>query len=101
MTDPSIDQWFEKAISFSKQLGDLPSAAIWALITFAIGARQYYMDKEQQKKDKVWQEIRLKEVEADTLTGQAIVKIADRLTDQVNEIRMTRVILDERLHKGE
>lgn len=79
-----------KAVSAAKDLGDLPSAAIWALLCIILLYYTWNRDQYNRKVDKEWQDIRLKDAEADTVMAQAVGKMAD-------EMARLRTIIDERI----
>lgn len=82
-----------KAVSAAKDLGDLPSAAVWALLCLILLYYTWNRDQYNRKVDKEWQIIRLKDAEADAAMAQAVGKLAD-------EVAKNNIILEERVPRG-
>lgn len=91
--DPQNFEVVNKTVSAAKELGDLPSSAIWALFCLVLVAYVWYTAKSNRQTDLQWQGIRLKDAEADAAMAQAVGKMAD-------EISHLKVIVDERIPRG-
>lgn len=97
----SIPESLRVLTDWSKELGGLEASAIWALVCIGLYYRLWASDKHHEQYDKSWQEIRTKEAISDSRMADAMVRMSETVERHCQETGQIRLILDERIPRGE
>lgn len=89
-----------KAVESAQEIGRLDPASTWAFIALVLMAYIAWDKKQKMKADVVWQDIRLKGIEAASAQATATARVADETEKNSDDLRALRIIIDERLPKG-
>jgi len=76
-----------QTIDGAARLGNLNVASVWAFFNLVLIAYLFLKQKEEKRNNDMVQELRVRQVEADTLMSQAVESGFDKMSNELREMR--------------